>query len=472
MSDRYIEFIRSPLGQRLSSALGLPAPPPLRRQRGALVPQPLVERGALLAGAPSARLSAPIVKVLREMGAKLTIVPQHGGFAPIKQAAHALGVALHNEPTAGESAPAAYVFDASGLRDTGELRSVYDFFQPRLGRLPASARIVVLVDAPAQLDDPVAAACAAALRGFVRSLAKEIGRRGATVNLLEVGPHGADWLAGPLRFFLGDQAAFVTGQSLLIDEGPHGLKPPADFAAPLAGKVAVVTGAARGIGAAIAQTLAREGAQVVGIDRVSEEAALGQTLAPLNGRGLALDITVPDAGAQIAAELPDGIDILVHNAGITRDKTLRNMAPHLWDQVLSVNLAAILRSTDVLLQRRALHDGARIVCISSIGGIAGNAGQTNYGATKAGIIGYVAASAPLLAERGMAINAVAPGFIETQMTAMMPAVPREVGRRLSSLSQGGLPSDIAEAVQFFASPAAGGINGQLLRVCGQNFIGA
>ena len=113
-----------------------------------------------------------------------------------------------------------------------------------------------------------------------------------------------------------------------------------------------------------------------------------------------------------------------------------------------------------------------MVCISSIGGIAGNAGQTNYGATKSAVIGYVAALAPMLAKQGIAANAVAPGFIETQMTAAMPMMHREVGRRLNSLSQGGMPQDIAETVAFLASGHATGVNGATLRVCGQNWVGA
>ena len=242
----------------------------------------------------------------------------------------------------------------------------------------------------------------------------------------------------------------------------------------LAGKVAVVTGAARGIGAAIAEVLAREGATVVGMDRPAEEGALGASMAAINGVGLALDVTAPDAGERLASELKarfGGADIVVHNAGVTRDKMLRNMSPQLWDMVLDINLAAILNINERLLQS-GLKPGARFVCISSIGGIGGNAGQTNYAATKAGVIGYAESLAPLLAKKGMAINAVAPGFIETQMTAAMPTVNREVGRRVNSLSQGGVPQDIAEAVTFFASPLANGINGRTLRVCGQNWLGA
>jgi 3-oxoacyl-[acyl-carrier protein] reductase len=185
-------------------------------------------------------------------------------------------------------------------------------------------------------------------------------------------------------------------------------------------------------------------------------------------------VTAPDAAQRIASQIAprfSGLDIVVHNAGVTRDKMLRNMPPHFWDMVLDINLGAILRINEGLL-RQGLNAGARMVCISSIGGIAGNAGQTNYGSTKAGVIGYADAMAGTLARLGGAINAVAPGFIETQMTAQMPMGPREVGRRLNSLSQGGLPQDIAEAVAFLASPAASGINGATLRVCGQNFVGA
>ena len=150
---------------------------------------------------------------------------------------------------------------------------------------------------------------------------------------------------------------------------------------------------------------------------------------------------------------------------------LRNMTPEQWDMVLNINLGAIFSITDRLMQS-GLNRGARLVCISSIGGISGNAGQTNYATTKASIIGFCEAMAPEMARLGGSINAVAPGFIETQMTAAMPSVPREVGRRLSSLAQGGLPIDIAEAVTFLASPLAAGVNGRTLRVCGQNFMGA
>jgi 3-oxoacyl-[acyl-carrier protein] reductase len=146
-----------------------------------------------------------------------------------------------------------------------------------------------------------------------------------------------------------------------------------------------------------------------------------------------------------------------------------------WDTVLSINLRAVETLSRRLLDEAdpLLRPGGRIVCTSSIAGIAGNVGQTNYAASKAGLIGLVEALAPELAERfGGTVNAVAPGFIETQMTASVPLFVREAGRRMNSLRQGGLPIDVAEAVAYLAAPGSGGVNGQTLRVCGQSLLGA
>jgi 3-oxoacyl-[acyl-carrier protein] reductase len=474
MSDRYLEFTQSAFGKSLSTLLGLPQPPRLVRAEGASEARPLDGRAVLVGCAVKSELVGSVLAGLADAGAAVQVAATLNGLAPIKAAAGETGVRLQTEPNPEDraAAPFAFVFDASGIADPAGLRALYDFFQPRVGRIPANGRVLIIGRAPAEAGAPAAMATAAALRGFVRSFAKEIGKKGATVNLLEVGHGGEAALAGPLRFFLSAHSAFITGQTLVVG-APTG-DAPAPSAAPLAGKVAVVTGAARGIGAAIAATLAREGARVVGIDRPQEEGALGTTVATFGGYGLALDITAADAPQRIATELKarfGGADIVIHNAGITRDKMLKNMAPHLWDMVLDVNLGAILRINEALFAD-GLNPGARMVCISSIGGIAGNAGQTNYGATKAGVMGYVEAMAPLMAARGGSINAVAPGFIETAMTAQMPTGPREVGRRLASLGQGGLPIDIAEAVTFLASPLAAGVNGRTLRVCGQNFVGA
>ena len=189
---------------------------------------------------------------------------------------------------------------------------------------------------------------------------------------------------------------------------------------------------------------------------------------------LVADIAAPDAPATIAAALlaMDGIDIVVHNAGITRDKTIAKMTEAAWDSVIDVNLSAQERIDDLLLDQNVLHEGGRIVGVSSISGIAGNLGQTNYATSKAGVIGRVQSMAKPLRERGITINAVAPGFIETQMTARIPLGLREAGRRMNSMSQGGQPVDVAETIAWLASPASAGITGNVVRVCGQSLIGA
>lgn len=469
MSDRLLDFTQSSLGKQISGLLGIPSPPRLRRAKNGYLQQPLAERSVLLGGSAQAQLSGPLVAALEAMAATIVVSTELPGLAPVKTAATQQQVTLKTEAPAEGKPLHAYVFDASGIEGTAGLRQLYDFLQPRVARLAAHGRIVIVSRAAPATDSIGAYTASMALRGFIKSLGKEIGKKGATVNLLEVGRGAEPAIEGALRFLLTEHSAYVDAQILTLDEPTS----EAEFnrvIAPLRGKLAVVTGAARGIGAAIAETLAREGANVVGVDRPQEEGALGATMSRINGRGLALDVTAADAGERLASEL-GALDIVVHNAGVTRDKMLRNMPPHWWDQVLDINLGAILRINERLLAG-GLNPGSRIVCISSIGGISGNAGQTNYGATKAGIIGYCERLAAQMAAQGGAINAVAPGFIETQMTASMPTIPREFGRRLSSLNQGGQPIDIAEAVTFLASPLAAGVNGRTLRVCGQNFMGA
>ena len=194
----------------------------------------------------------------------------------------------------------------------------------------------------------------------------------------------------------------------------------------------------------------------------------------LQGQALALDITTEDAIPTLieTAKRAGGWDGVVHNAGITRDKTIARMRSQHWRTLMQVNLMAPERITQALWEAGALREQARVVCVSSISGIAGNMGQTNYAFSKAGVIGLVQGMAPRMAQQGMAINAVAPGFIETQMTAAIPWAVREAGRRMNSMGQGGQPVDVAEAIAWLLSPAALGVNGQVLRVCGQSWIGA
>jgi 3-oxoacyl-[acyl-carrier protein] reductase len=375
--------------------------------------------------------------------------------------------------TAGKPAPApltghssAVVLDATGVRDVDGLADVHAALHPVVRSVAASGRIVVL-GAPLDPADHHQAAAQQALEGFTRSLGKEIGR-GRTVNLVRLTDHDA--AESTLRFLLSPKSAYVSGQ--VIEVGTAAAVT-VDPDRPLAGRTALVTGAARGIGAAVAETLARDGARVVVLDVPRAEQEARELASRLGGSALALDITAADAGERIAAELSGGIDVLIHNAGITRDRRLVNMPAERWSSVLDVNLASVLRTTDALLAAGTLRPNGRIVATASIAGLAGNAGQTNYGASKAGVVGLVRSLAPrALAEHGVTVNAVAPGFIETKMTAAVPLLIREAGRRMNSLAQGGLPVDVAETTAWLAHPASGAVNGQVVRVCGQSLLGA
>ena len=306
----------------------------------------------------------------------------------------------------------------------------------------------------------------------MRSLAKELGRRGSTANLVWVADGAEARLTPVLRFLLSPRSVFVSAQPFWVTaEARQTSRVP--YEKPLAGKVALVTGAANGIGAATALALAREGARILAVDRPTEEPAL-QALAAKLGQGVTPVLAdLADAGAAEvlarAAESASGVDLVVNNAGITRDKTMAKMSPEQWRDVISVNLGAL-----GMIQAAVspfLRDEGRVVCLSSVAGIAGNVGQTAYAASKAGVLGWVQATAAELAPRGITVNAVAPGFIETRMVATMPLFVREAARRLSALGQGGQPEDVAEAITFLVTPGAHGLTGRHLRVCGGALIG-
>jgi 3-oxoacyl-[acyl-carrier protein] reductase len=276
-----------------------------------------------------------------------------------------------------------------------------------------------------------------------------------------------------LRFLLSPKSAYVSGQMIRVSPSAPVL--PENWARPLEGKVAVVTGAARGIGEAIASVLARDGAQVVCLDVPAAGDALASVANAVRGEAVQIDLTADQAPRVLADHLASrhgGVDIVVHNAGITRDKTLGRMDESQWDSVLEVNLTAPERVNAVLLDDKLIRPGGRIVAVSSVSGIAGNRGQTNYATSKAGVIGLVRALSRAMAKWSVTVNAVAPGFIETGMTARMPVMIREAGRRMNSMSQGGLPVDVAETVAWLASPGSGGITGNVVRVCGQSLLGA
>jgi 3-oxoacyl-[acyl-carrier protein] reductase len=450
MTDRYQQFARTGVGRLVVRRLGLPNPTPLRRYR---LGDPPLNGPALVGAAQGGRLDN-VATILKSSGIDVVTEP--------------LAAADGERPR-----HAALVFDATGIDDPARLRELYEFFHPLIRTVGTCGRVVVFGTPPESLDGRAAIA-QRALEGFTRSVGKEL-KRGATAQLVYVAPGAEAAIESTLRFLLSGRSAYVDAQVIRIGALTRSTVEPKDWDHPLTGKVALVTGAARGIGAAIAEVLARDGARVVALDIPAQGDELSSVANRVGGTALQLDITSDDAAIQIVEHLRErhgGVDIVVHNAGITRDKTLGKLKESGWDAVLAVNLSSQLAINDALLESDALRADGRIIGVSSIAGIAGNVGQTNYATSKAGVIGMVDTLAPVLAERGATINAVAPGFIETKMTAAVPLFIREAGRRMNSMSQGGLPVDVAETIAWFANPGSGAVNGNVVRVCGQSLLGA
>jgi 3-oxoacyl-[acyl-carrier protein] reductase len=434
--------------------------------------QPVISGPVLLGAAPGSGLVGAAAKVLADIEADVQTPLQDEARRAAADAHLEAGI-FNPEVASPEDRFKALVFDATGIGDSTELREAWAFFHPTIRRVRTSGRVIVLGRPPEDCENPRQAVAQRALEGLTRSIGKEV-RKGATAQLVYVAPGAEDQLESTLRFFLSPKSAYVSGQVVRIGSATASWEA-LDWERPLGGKVALVTGASRGIGAAIAEVLARDGAHVVGVDVPAQGEQLDAVTGRLGGSSLTVDITDADAPAAIATHLLEargGVDVVVHNAGVTRDKTLGRMSEELWSTVIDINLLAPQLIDRELFDRDVVRDNGRVVCVSSISGIAGNAGQANYSTSKAGIIGIVDAFAPALARRGSTINAVAPGFIETQMTAAMPIATREAGRRMNSLAQGGLPVDVAETIAWFASPASAGVTGNVVRVCGQSLIGA
>jgi 3-oxoacyl-[acyl-carrier protein] reductase len=446
MTDRYQGFVQSSLGQLLVKNLGLPDPVALKRYADG---QPLVT-GTVLTGG-SGRLAESLPGLLDELDV------------------------THAQTPDPEARYRALVLDATGITDSSRLGALRDFFGPLMRSLETCPRLVVIGTPPESVAGPERVA-QRALEGFTRSLGKEVGR-GGTAQLVYVAEGAEGGLLSTLAFLLSPKSAYVSGQVVRIGTTPGHANggEVGDWLRPLEGKVALVTGAARGIGEATARLLADEGAHVICLDRPDDDALVSKVARDIGGSVLLVDITDAEAPKKIAEELKakhGGLDVIIHNAGVTRDKTLAKMSESAWDSAVDINLGAVARITGALVDKNLIKDDGRVICLSSVAGLAGNLGQTNYSASKAGIVGYIKALAPRLAGKGITVNAIAPGFIETRLTAAIPVMIREAGRRLSAVGQGGQPRDVGEALLFLATPAASGISGSVLRVCGGAFIGA
>lgn len=477
MSDFLVDLGANPNARKAIKKLGLPIPLPQKLERSdkPWTERPLDDRTIIACHTHGGQFANLVAGTLTSAGANPWFVGSDAGFRGYEAQGEAWGRPpsrlAPGEVPKGKK-PKGLVFDASGMRGPKDLKGLHEFFHPLVRKLAPCSRVVIVSRPAGDANTPAKAACAQAFDGFVRSLSREIGGKGSTAHVLYV-DRGAEEAAGPvLQFLLSSRSAYISAQPIHVSRPAKG-----DFEAPgirpLDGKVALVTGAAMGIGASIAAALAREGARVIGMDRPDEDGPLSKQMARIKGIPLLCDITREDA-AQVILDFVKKkfgtLDIVVHNAGVTRDKMLANMDDARWDMTLGVNLASLIRVNDALV--KGLKPGGRIICLASIAGIAGNMGQTNYAASKAGVIGYVRALAPKLAAKGITVNAMAPGFIETRMTARIPLATREVARRLCNLGQGGQPRDIGELAAFLASPGAAGITGEVIRICGGSYVGA
>lgn len=238
----------------------------------------------------------------------------------------------------------------------------------------------------------------------------------------------------------------------------------------LSGKIALVTGASRGIGAAIADTLAAAGAKIIGTATgKSGAAAISKRLAQWGGEGRVLNSAEPETVENLIADIEKTfgkLDILVNNAGITRDNLLIRMKEEEWDDIMQVNLKSVFRASKAVLRGMMKQRSGRIINITSVVGVMGNAGQTNYAAAKAGLIGFAKSMAREVGSRGITVNCVAPGFIDTDMTRALPEETRQTFTAQTALGRFGDAQDIADAVLFLASDQAKYITGQTLHVNG------
>lgn len=450
MTDRYIAFANSPVGRRLVGAVGLPSPLRLERwQAGRVRPVD----GPLVIGG-----SGALAEAVLPFAGKLT----DAVFAAVEGQFELPRWTAEHSPRAK-----AVLFDASGLTRFEQLVALRDFFQPVLKGLDTCPKVVVL-GRPRVSQGPGRRQRATQPGRFhplpgqgnpsrrQRAVAvRRQGRRGPTGRRTALLPLAEE----RLRLRPGDPSCRQQRPGPRLEQAAGRPARTGHRRRPRHWRGHRGNPGARRRGSGAAR-------------RSAGQEALEGLAARLGGRAVALDICAADAGQQLVDALPEGVDIVVHNAGITRDKTLAKMSSDFWNSVINVNLNAPQVLTQALLDGGKLHDNGRVVLLASISGIAGNLGQSNYAVSKAGLIGLAQAWAPALGKRGITINAVAPGFIETQMTAAIPLTIREAGRRMNSMSQGGLPQDVAETVAWFAQPSSGAVSGQVLRVCGQSLLGA
>lgn len=471
MDDLLLQISKDTISKQIFERLGIPLPFPLQRYRDSWKDRILEDKIIKVGGLQNSKIHEVISLCLFSAGAKIVLDEsiRDSVYLIYKNIKDGIGGYLIPENEKYNI----LLFDATQIQATNDLLYLYRFFHKNIRQLSTNGRIVVFAKSYEDQKNLEAAVVSKSIEGFVRSIAKEIGKKGSTANLIYVKEKSEDRVEGVLKFLLSELSVYVDGQVFRIS---NQLKSPekVSFYRSLKGKNILITGAFRGIGEKTAETIAREGAKVILLDHPSIGGELGSVAERLNGYPILADLSDANSIQKIVSEIHSKVGELngvVYNAGITRDKTIANMKEEQWNQVIQVNLKSVL-DLHKALSNTLLQDFSHIVCLSSVSGIAGNFGQTNYATFKAGLIGFVKYASKELAKRNIAINAVAPGFIETKMTSQMPFFIREVGRRLNNLSQGGLPEDVAQVITFLISPVSYGITGQVIRVCGGALIGS
>jgi len=434
--DSFTQFTTNPTVQKIARRLSLPLTLPtlVRRHAETDVLRPLLGRKVVIIGSDAAAL----IPALKALGAMAAV----GALATWDDQIDAV------------------VVDVDAI---GGPHALFATLQPGVKKLSAHCRVILLTRERSK-PTPRDHADVEAVQGFAKSLARELGQRAITVNtlLLEKGAK-AEAVANAVSFFATDRPRYVSSQRIVLGKGgtPGGLS--------LVGEHAIVTGGARGIGASIARILARQGARVTIADLVSGNASAARLVAEIGPQAkfVAADVTKAE---DVKTLFTEPATILINNAGITRDKTFAKMTQEQWDLVIAVNYEAGVRCTEAFLRTRDTTKPGSVVFLSSVVGISGNFGQTNYTLSKAAVVGYVSALAAEL--ENVRVNAIAPGFIDTALTQEMPLISREASKQMIALLQAGEPEDIGEVAAFLAAPASAAINGQTVRVCGGMFMGA
>ena len=473
--------------QRVPLPISLPTP--LRRSAGRTTPNELHGTRAVVTRLRDA-LDLALAQAVQHAGAAVTVVDAtgettltgrivDGGGQLVPATADLPGgilSAIVQSGATGDRRPVTLIHRVT--RPHGNDVAVNETTDALLGvghaaaSLPPNSRLL-LVLGPDLREDSLGGLMTAATQGFMRSTFKELGKSGSTCHLIRAEDAQS---AGALAAFLASpRAAFLSGLDLVAQKSLAG---DAAEVPALEGKVILVTGAARGIGAAIAERLALEGAHVWINDIAQSQAAAADTVAQIRARGGRAEFVAADvgtlSGAQaIADAIAKGegrIDGVIHNAGITRDRTLRKMSVAQWRQVLQVNFGAMYLVQNALAP--ILQPGASMVLMSSVMGIAGNFGQTNYSTSKSAVIELAKQWACDGYGRGLRANAIAPGFILTDMTAQMPVINREMAKQLTAMLQPGLPLDVADLACFLVGAQSRGLTGQVLRCDGGMAFGA